>query len=84
MTVQRSEFVTLSATTAYIEIDIMGVADYEQPVTVKLYNAADECVSTTIDSMESYAVRQIEKNADVALFEAILAFGKGAWNYFHT
>ena len=80
VTVSIDEFVTQGAV-KYVSIQVMAVADYAQPVTVKLYNAADECVSTTIDSMGSYAGRQAK---DVYLYEAILAFGMGAYNYFHS
>ena len=80
MTVAVENFVT-QGSVKYISIDVMAVADYAQPVTVKLYNAAGECVSTTVDSMGSYAGRQTK---DVYLYEAILAFGMGAYSYFHS
>jgi hypothetical protein len=80
VTVAIEDFIAQGSATKYISIDVMAVADYAQPVTVKLYNADGECVSTTIDSMGSYAGRQTK---DVYLYEAILAFGMGAYNYFH-
>ena len=81
VTVPVEQFISQGTSTKYISIDVMAVADYATPVTVELYNAEDVCISTTIDSMGSYAGRQTK---DVYLYDAILAFGMGAWNYFHS
>ena len=80
VTVPVEQFISQGTSTKYISIDVMAVADYATPVTVELYNAEDVCISTTIDSMGSYAGRQTK---DVYLYDAILAFGMGAWKYFH-
>ena len=79
MTVQASSF-AVQGSLKFFAIDLVAVADYEQPVTIELYNAEGEVISKTVDSMGSYAGRQTK---DVYLYEAILAFGKGAYNYFH-
>ena len=80
VTVPVEEFVAQGSTIKYISIQVMAVADYATPVTVELYDANGVCISTTVDSMGSYAGRQTK---DVYLYDAILAFGMGAYNYFH-
>ena len=77
-TIQAEDFKTYSDEVTYIEITAMAVADYCQSVTITLYDANGNVLSTTVDSVESYISRM---SGD--LYEAILAFGEGAYNYFH-
>ena len=77
-TVAAADFGTLSSW-RYVQITTMAVADGRQPITVELYNAESEVISTTVDSVESYAQRKPKD-----LHDAMMAFCIGAYNYFHT
>ncbi len=81
MTYQAEEFITYNASMKYVPVSGMSVADFGQPVTVKLYDADGKVLSTSVDSLESYIARMAEGGDEI--FEAVMKFAAGAYNYFH-
>ena len=64
----------------FIPITEVAIADYGQLVTVTIYDAEGNEVTSAADSIESYAARN--SNGD-DLYKAIMAFGIAAKAYFH-
>jgi len=65
---------------AAITIDAIVVADARNLVTVTIYDSYDREVASATDSVESYIARM--STAD-PLYQQILCFSDGAYNYFH-
>jgi hypothetical protein len=79
-TVQAEDFRVLNASSKYIVVDGMAVADCAAQITVTLYAADGSVLSTTVDSVESYISRM--SNSD-AVYSAIIKLATSAYNYFH-
>lgn len=77
--VEADRFASLAGTMKYVTIDTLKVADYTQAVTVQLYDAQDNVLSTVVESVESYLSRNPK-----ALHQATLGFCKGAYKYLTT
>ena len=76
--VESAKFVRLNSNMKYVQINTLKVADFGQAVTVTLHKADGTVISTVVESIESY---QIRNSAQSALYPATLAFCEGAYNY---
>ncbi len=80
VTIDASEFMAYNSTMTYIPVSGMAVADCGQLVTLTLYNANNEVVSTSCDSVESYISRIANANE---LYTMIMRFATAAYASFH-
>jgi len=81
---KMEEKVTSFATVAgwkYASFKSLVVADCSELITVKLYDADGNLISTVVDSIEGYAARMTEVGP---LYDAIMKFADAAYQYFHN
>jgi len=81
---QMEEKVTSFATVAgykYASFKSLVVADCSELITVTLYDADGNVISTVTDSIEGYAARMTEVGP---LYDAIMKFADAAYQYFHS
>jgi hypothetical protein len=78
--VDGSDFARYNSTTYGVTVDELVVADGEQLVTVTVYDAEGNAVASGSDSVNSYAARQMGKDA---LFEMVAKFTTSAYAYLH-
>lgn len=64
-----------------VEVTELVVADGNQMVTVRVYDAAGNEVGWGSDSMNSYAARAMSR--DNVLFDRVAKFTTSAYAYFH-
>ena len=79
-TVQAADFQAYGEAGKYIIVDGMSVADCSAVITVTVYDADGNVLTTTVDSVESYIARM--SGAD-EVYPAILKLAKSAYNSFH-
>ena len=68
------------STGKYLDVKGMKVADCGQVITVTLYDADGNVLSTSTDSVWSYASRNTAKHA---VYTAVLKLADSAYKYFH-
>ena len=78
--VEGSSFSKYNSTTYGVVVDELVVADGDQLVTVTVYDAAGNVVASASDSVNSYAARQMGKDA---LYEMVAKFTTSAYAHFH-
>jgi hypothetical protein len=78
--VEGSDFYQFSSTVYGVMVDELVVADGNQLVTVTVYNTDGSVVAYGTDSVNSYAARQMGKDA---LYEMVMKFTNSAYAYFH-
>ena len=78
--VDGSNFSKFNATTYGVVVDELVVADADQMVTVTVYDAQGNVVATAGDTVNSYAARQMGKDA---LYEMVAKFTASTYAYFH-
>ena len=78
--IQGSDFVKYNDTVYGVVVDGLVVADGDQLVTVTVYDAEGNVVGSASDSVNSYAARQMGKDA---LYEMVAKFTASAYAYFH-
>ena len=80
VTVPAEEFRPYGTTGKYIDVKGMKVADCGEVITVTLYDADGNILSTSTDSVWSYASRNLSKHE---VYTAVLKLADSAWNFFH-
>ena len=80
VTVPASQFKAYGTSGKYIDVLGMKVADCNQVITVTLYDADGNVLSTSTDSVWSYASRNLSKHE---VYRAVLKLADSAYNYFH-
>ena len=80
VTVPASQFKAYGTAGKYIDVVGMKVADCNQVITVKLYDANGNVLSTSTDSVWSYASRNLSKHE---VYDAVLKLADSAYKYFH-
>jgi hypothetical protein len=80
MLVEGSSFTKYSDTVYGVVIDELVVADGGQLVTVAVYDGEGNAVASASDSIDSYAARQMGKDA---LYEMVAKFTASTYAYFH-
>ena len=80
VTVPAADFQAYGTTGKYIDVKGMKVADCGEVITVTLYDADGNVLSTSTDSVWSYASRNLSKHA---VYDAVLKLADSAWKYFH-
>ena len=78
--IDASAFKEFSSTMTYIGVTGLVVADYNQQVTLTLYDANEKVVSTSKDSIGHYVTRATNAGD---LDKMILYFGASAYASFH-
>lgn len=78
--VDGSNFSKFNATTYGVVVDELVVADADRMVTVTVYDAQGNVVATAGDTVNSYAARQMGKDA---LYEMVAKFTASTYAYFH-
>jgi hypothetical protein len=78
--VEGSDFAEYSSTTYGVTVDELVVADGDQLVTVTVYDAEGNVVASASDNVNSYAARQMGKDA---LYEMVAKFTTSAYAHFH-
>ena len=78
---ERVDAFTTLGNWKYVSFKSLVVSDCSEPITVKLYDADGNLISTVIDSIEGYAARMTEVGP---LYDAIMKFADAAYQYFHS
>jgi len=78
--VEGSAFSKYSDNVYGVVVDELVVADGDQLVTVTVYDAEGNVVASGSDNVNSYAARQMGKDA---LYEMVAKFTTSAYAYFH-
>ncbi len=78
--VEGDAFSKYNSTTYGVVVDDLVVADGDQLVTVRVYNADGSLVANASDTINSYAVRQ---GGSDPLYEMVEKFTASAYAYFH-
>ena len=83
--IDGSDFIMYNNSCVQITVSAMDVADYRALVTCVVYDAEGNEITSSADSMESYANRALEKSTDEvlkAVVKALMKFGASAESYF--
>lgn len=78
--IQPEDFVAYGTSGKYITVPGLKMADYQQVVTITLYNAQGNALSTSSDSVASYVFRM---SAADPVYAAVVKLGKSSYDYFH-
>jgi hypothetical protein len=78
--VDGSEFYRYSSTVYGVMVDELVIADGNQLVTVTVYDANGNVITSASDSINSYAARQMGKDP---LYEMVAKFTTSAYEFFH-
>ena len=65
-----------------VVINQVVAADYNQDVTIKVYNG-DEEVANATESVASYLARQLAKDNPLAIYDAVAKYCAAAYGYLH-
>jgi hypothetical protein len=79
--IEGSKFYALNSTTYGVMVDELVVADGNQLVTVTVYDANGNEVASGVDSINSYAARQLGKDP---LYEMVMKFTNSAYAFFRS
>jgi hypothetical protein len=65
-----------------VVVDAVVAADYEQDVTITVYNAEGKAVASVVDSVASYIARMSGEDAPV-IYDAVAKYTASAYAYLH-
>ena len=80
VTIPGSEFISGGTV---VVIDDVVAADYNQDVTIKVYDANGTEVASAVESVASYLARQMEKPNPLAIYDAVAKYCAAAYGYLH-
>ena len=78
--VEGAEFLNNGTT---VVVDDVVAADYNCDVTIKVYNSKGKQVANAVDSVASYLARQINKENNSAIYDAVAKYCASAYSYLH-
>ena len=80
VTIPGSEFISGGTV---VVIDDVVAADYNQDVTITVYDASGREVASAVESVASYLSRQIDKGNAPVIYDAVAKYCASAYSYLH-